>query len=85
MLKLLRVVTFKLDHEILEVLDRYAKEKRKHRSEVIREAIIRFLREEGVEIPEVRPKPRRIPLPRWWVEWSRSKEIEPVLVLEKEH
>ena len=78
---LLRVVTFKIDESILEALDRYAHEKRKARSEVIREAIVSFLRDRGVEIPEVRPKPRRLPLPRWWLEWSKERRIEEEVVL----
>ena len=43
-----RIVTFKVDVEVLEALDRLARRKRVSRSELIREAITRMLVEEGV-------------------------------------
>jgi len=39
----MRIVTFKLDEEVLEKLDRYARRTGKSRSEVIRLAIERLL------------------------------------------
>ncbi len=45
-----RIVTFKIDSELLKILDRYAKSKRMTRSEVIREAIIRLLESEGIKV-----------------------------------
>jgi len=43
-----RIVTFKVDVEVLEALDKLARRKRVSRSELIREAITRMLIEEGV-------------------------------------
>ncbi len=54
-----RIVTFKIDDELLLVLDRYAREKNLTRSEVIREAIEKLLRTEGIKIP------KRIPTLRY--------------------
>ena len=45
-----RIVTFKVDVEVLEALDRLARRKRVSRSELIREAITRMLMEEGMMI-----------------------------------
>nr|WP_020936644.1 ribbon-helix-helix protein, CopG family [Saccharolobus solfataricus]CDF66446.1 CopG family transcriptional regulator [Saccharolobus solfataricus P2] len=42
----MRVVTFKLDEELLRKLDLYCINNRKERSEVIREAIISYLERE---------------------------------------
>lgn len=39
----MRVVTFKIEEDLLETLDLYAKSKNMARSEVIRQAIIRYL------------------------------------------
>ncbi len=56
-----RIVTFKLDEELLRVLDTYAKMKGMSRSEVIRAAIEHLLRKEGIKIPEVHAEPRYDP------------------------
>jgi len=53
----MRVVTFKVDEDLLEKLDTYAKLRKKTRSEVIREAIVRLLKEEE---PRLAPKPKVI-------------------------
>ncbi|NPA04686.1 MAG: ribbon-helix-helix protein, CopG family [Crenarchaeota archaeon] len=46
-----RIVTFKLDSRILEIVDRLARKRRVTRSEIIREALYRFLMdEEGIEV-----------------------------------
>lgn len=50
-----RIVTFKVDVEVLEALDRLARRKRVSRSELIREAITRMLIEEGI-IVDRKPK-----------------------------
>ena len=42
----MRVVTFKIEEDVLELLDKYAIENRLYRSEAIREAIKRFVREQ---------------------------------------
>jgi predicted transcriptional regulator len=42
------VVSFKIDKEMKEKLENYAKSRRASRSEVIRYAVIRLLKEEGV-------------------------------------
>ncbi|MET1127996.1 MAG: ribbon-helix-helix protein, CopG family [Thermoproteota archaeon] len=49
-----RIVTFKIDEDLLSVLDSYARKKRLTRSEVIREAIERLLKDEGIRLPEKR-------------------------------
>jgi len=46
----LRVVTFKIEEELLERLDKYCKEKGLPRSSVIREAIIMYLHEKERKI-----------------------------------
>ncbi len=51
-----RIVTFKIEEELLAALDRYARSKRLTRSEVIREAIERLLASEGVKVPK-KPSP----------------------------
>ncbi len=56
-----RIVTFKLDEELLRVLDRYAKMKGLSRSEVIRAAIETLLQKEGIKLPEIRSEPRYDP------------------------
>jgi len=48
----MRVVTFKIEEDVLELLDKYAIENRLYRSEAIREAIKRFVREQ-LEIENV--------------------------------
>ncbi|ALL00549.1 hypothetical protein Pyrde_0499 [Pyrodictium delaneyi] len=53
-----RIVTFKIEEDMLAILDRYARMRRLTRSEVIREAIERLLRSEGIEVPK-RPSPPR--------------------------
>ncbi len=56
-----RIVTFKIDEELLALLDAYAKSKDMTRSEVIREAIIQLLKSEGYHISRVtsfKPNPR---------------------------
>ena len=40
---MLRVITFKIDEELLEELDQYCREVRVHRSEIIRRAIRYYL------------------------------------------
>jgi len=45
-----RIVTFKVDVEVLEALDRLARKKRVSRSELIREAITKMLMEEGMMV-----------------------------------
>ena len=47
-----RVVTFKIDKNILEALDFYAMNHRMYRSEVIRLAIQKLLESEGAELHE---------------------------------
>ncbi len=42
----MRTITFKIEEDILEILDRYAIENRLYRSEAIREAIKWFVRRE---------------------------------------
>ncbi len=49
-----RIVTFKIEEELLEALDTYARRKGLTRSEAIRAAIARMLRAEGVRV-----KPRK--------------------------
>lgn len=51
-----RIVTFKIEEDMLMLLDRYARMRKLTRSEVIREAIERLLRSEGIEIPKRRPQ-----------------------------
>ena len=67
-----RVITFKADEALLEALDEYARSRRLSRSEVIRRAIEELLRREGIEVKKA-PRKRRIPPPRWWLEFSRLK------------
>ncbi len=49
---MVRVITFKLDATILEVLDKTARRLGLSRSELIREAILRYLDDLGVDIPK---------------------------------
>ncbi|KSW11708.1 hypothetical protein CF15_02505 [Pyrodictium occultum] len=56
-----RIVTFKIEEDVLAVLDRYARMRRLTRSEVIREAIERLLRSEGIEVPKSRNSVRYDP------------------------
>lgn len=58
-----RIVTFKIDEALLELLDEYARREGRSRSEVIREAIVRLLRSEGYDVEGAR---RRA--------WGRSEE-----------
>ncbi len=51
---MLRIVTFKLDEDLLEALDSYAKAKKMSRSEAIREAIKRMLEAEGWRVQRQR-------------------------------
>ncbi|ABM81444.1 ribbon-helix-helix protein, CopG family [Hyperthermus butylicus] len=53
-----RIVTFKIEEELLALLDRYAKSRRLTRSEVIREAIEKLLESEGIRVPK-KPSPPR--------------------------
>ncbi len=55
---MLRIVTFKVDEDLLEALDRYARSKRMSRSEAIREAIKRMLEAEGWKITRRRREER---------------------------
>ena len=52
-----RIVTFKIDHRILELLDRYARMHNMTRSEAIREAIVLLLQAEGYDIPRTSDVP----------------------------
>ncbi|BES82592.1 ribbon-helix-helix protein, CopG family [Pyrodictium abyssi] len=54
----MRVVTFKVDECIVKELDQVAKAQHVTRSEVIREAIERYLREQGLPLPR---RPRHSP------------------------
>jgi metal-responsive CopG/Arc/MetJ family transcriptional regulator len=61
-----RIVTFKIDSRLLWLLDRYARRKKMTRSEVIREAIVKLLKSEGINVEEyVKPveEPRRTDVP----------------------
>lgn len=49
-----RIVTFKIDEGLLEALDTYARAKRMSRSEVIRDAIERLLKAEGVSFEKAK-------------------------------
>jgi len=53
-----RIVTFKIEEELLAALDRYARARRLTRSEVIREAIEKLLVSEGIKVPK-KPSPPR--------------------------
>ncbi len=44
---MLRIVTFKVEEEILEKIDKYAQEKKLTRSDVIRIALLNLLNSEG--------------------------------------
>ncbi len=46
-LEIMRVVTFKLEDELLRELDLYAINKRLSRSEVIRLALLKYLKDDG--------------------------------------
>ena len=46
----MKVVTFKVEEDLLSLLDRYAMNRGLYRSEVIREAIIEFLAVRGYKI-----------------------------------
>ena len=46
----MRVITFKVEEDLLALLDRYAMNRGLYRSEVIREAIIEFLSVRGVKV-----------------------------------
>jgi len=46
----MKVVTFKIEEDLLALLDRYAINRGLYRSEVIREAIIEFLSVRGVKV-----------------------------------
>ncbi|RLG77657.1 MAG: CopG family transcriptional regulator [Thermoprotei archaeon] len=61
----MRVVSFKLEEELLELLDLYARQRGKSRSEVIREAIVNLLQSEVGTIklsqrPDLRVKKLRV-------------------------
>ena len=45
-----RIVTFKLDDWLLKLLDMYAERHRMHRSEAIREAIVKLLLEQDYRL-----------------------------------
>lgn len=55
----MRVVTFKVEEELLDKLDSYARLKGVTRSEVIRKAIELYLR---LEVYKVEPEPKRVRL-----------------------
>ena len=70
---MLRVVTFKLEEEVLEALDQLVKKLGKsNRSEVIRLAIMQLLEKHGIKV-EVKPKPRRLPYPKWLREYMELR------------
>jgi len=61
----LRTVTFKLDEYTVNKLDAIARAKGVTRSDIIREAIMRYLDEEEKKLvpryePEIRPKPKYV-------------------------
>ncbi len=49
----MRVVTFKIEEDVLELVDRYATENRLYRSEVIRLAVEEFIRTKLLETETV--------------------------------
>lgn len=53
---MLKVVTFKIEEELLQLLDMYAAQHKLNRSEVIRRAIERLLKEEGEKEDETKVK-----------------------------
>ena len=54
-----RIVTFKLDEEVLYALDQAARKLGyDHRSELIREALLEFLERRGFRVPEPSPRER---------------------------
>jgi len=55
-----RVVTFKVDEDLFERLDGFARLKGVSRSEIIRKAVELYLR---LEEHEARPQPRKVRLP----------------------
>ena len=55
----MRVVTFKINEELLDKLDDFAKRKGLHRSEVIRKAIVLYLK---LEDWKVKPRPKYVRL-----------------------
>jgi len=46
----MRIITVKMDEELVQLIDLYAVNKRMSRSEVIREAVIEYLVIRGVKI-----------------------------------
>lgn len=50
----LRVVTFKMEEDELDKLDYYAKRKGRSRSEVIREAIRQYIKQNMYKLPKPR-------------------------------
>ena len=46
----MKTVTFKIEEDLLALLDRYAMNRGLYRSEVIRQAIIEFLSVRGVKV-----------------------------------
>jgi len=46
----MQIVTIKMERELVELIDLYAINNRKSRSEVIREAIIEYLEVRGVRV-----------------------------------
>ncbi|MCD6114310.1 MAG: ribbon-helix-helix protein, CopG family [Thermoprotei archaeon] len=56
----MRVVTFKIEEELLELIDQYAELRGETRSEVIRKALMELLREEREKIRRAKSKKVRI-------------------------
>jgi len=56
----MRVVTFKIEEELLELIDQYAELRGETRSEVIRKALMELLREEREKIRRTKSKKVRI-------------------------
>ncbi len=56
----MRVVTFKIEEELLELIDQYAELRGETRSEVIRKALMELLREEREKIRKAKSQKVRI-------------------------
>jgi len=56
----MRVVTFKIEEELLELIDQYAELSGETRSEVIRKALMELLREEKEKLRKAKSKKVKI-------------------------
>ncbi len=56
----MRVVTFKIEEDLLELIDQYAELRGETRSEVIRKALLELLREEREKIRRAKSKKVKI-------------------------